>query len=67
MEKPTKEQLKEWDRILAQQGLSMRRGENEHLVYSDDLDKIEHLSVRKKLYGGKRVRPKGHGPDETVD
>lgn len=50
-----------WNRLLAQEGMSMSQGQHPKLVYSGALDRLELVLVKRRT--GK-VSPKGHGPDE---
>jgi hypothetical protein len=57
-----------WDRILAADGLSMRHGEHDELIYVGDditLALLEGFLVSQELQfgSGRRVTPRGHGPE----
>lgn len=55
-----------WDEILRREGLSMSRGNDRRLCHvgdTRDLEKIQEAKVVDQLSGGgRRVHPKGHGP-----
>lgn len=53
-----------WNRLLAEEGLTMEQGNNPKLVYvgsSDDLSVVEEYQSGDRTG---RVRPKGFGPDQ---
>ena len=57
-----------WDEILTAEGLSMRHGEHDELIYVGDdvtLGMLDGFLVSQglKFGSGRRVTPRGHGPE----
>lgn len=49
-----------WNRLLAEDGLTLYAGMDKRLIYSPDLGKVESVLARNKT--GKVV-PRGYGPE----
>jgi len=68
--KPTKRSLTYWEKILRKEGLDMSQGLNpqheSHVGSLNDLAVIEEIKFAESAGcgGGRRVKPKGHGPDQ---
>jgi len=65
IEKPTQEQLQEWNKILSAEGLGLDRSEGHHLVFVENTDQFQTRKVRTGSTGG-RLRRYGLGNKRQV-
>jgi hypothetical protein len=56
-----------WNKMLAKEGLTMLQGLNPKLSYVGSNTQVEDIKSQRDvnaMIGGKRVKPKGYGPDK---